>query len=170
MSYAVDLLTALFCAVAAALYVSQIKSTRIYARRIGPDGQLVPGGPIDLSAPPDEEPDVEIEVFTTLSHNPHCAPPQEEGWQRQEDQPPDWKNYVNAGFGLVLAIGAVGLALGAFLPTTPIAWLLASASAIALAVDLPRLAGQFIDREVFLLMFAPQVIVAIGAFAAYRLF
>ncbi len=68
-----------------------------------------------------------------------------------------------------MAIGAVGLVLGAFLPTTPIAWMLALASAIALAVDLPRLLGQLVDRQFFLLMFMPQAIVALGAFAAYRL-
>ena len=169
MSYALDLLIALICVLVAALYVIQIKATHVYTRFVGPNGLPIPAEEASRQDPDNPAPDVVVELFTTLSHNPYCAPPAEDGWHRREDQLPTWKNYVHAAFGLVLAVGAVGLVLGAFLPTTPIAWVLASASAIALAVDLPRLLGQLFDRQFFLLMFVPQAIVGLGAFAAYRL-
>ena len=167
MSYGIDLLIALLCALIAPLMIMQIKTTIKYSRYIGPDDQPIPAADaahLDLSDP---DCDVGIEVFATKSAS--CPVPEGEGWIREDDQPPTVSSYVNAAFGISLAIAAAALVFASFLPTVPIAWFVFAAIAMAFLCDLPRLARLFAAGQFGLLVFIPQAFMALGLFAAYRL-
>ncbi len=169
MSYAVDFLIALICSIVAVLQIMQVKATLVYNRYVGPDGRPLPADTViesDLMIP---DSDIELEVYTTKSKSPHCAPPVDDGWTRGDDRLPTIRSYVDAGFGVVLAVAVVGLVLGGVVPTTPIAWMVFAAVALIFAVDLPRLIGNLIAGQFSPLVFLPQAFMVLGVFAAYRL-
>lgn len=167
MSYAVDFLTAVICAMIATLQIMQVKTTIRYSRYVGPDNQPVPAGTvsdIDLSDP---DGDFGIEIYATKSAS--CPPPEGHGWTREDDQPPNARSYLNAAFGLILAAAATGLVFGETLPRAAIAWTLSAGVAVLFVVDLPRLIRLVAMGRSSVFALIPQAFMAAGLFAAYRL-
>ena len=167
MSYAIDFLIAVFCAIVATLQIMQIKTTIRYSRYVGPDDQPVPIGTVTDADLSDPECDLGIEIYATKSAS--CPPPEGGGWKREDDQPPNARSYLNAAFGLMLATAATGLVFGETLPRIPIAWMLSAGVAVVFIVDLPRLIKLLAMGRFSLLVLIPQAFMALGLFAAYRL-
>ena len=169
MSYAVDFLIALICSIAAVLQIMQIKTTLVFQRYVGPDGQTVPADEVNVTELLEADSDIELEVFMTKSKSPNCMPPLEDGWERGDDRVPTMRSYVDASFGVVLAAAAMGLVLSGIFPTVAIAWVLFAAVAVEFAVDLPRIFKLLVSGQFSVLMLIPQAFMAVGLFAAYRL-
>lgn len=174
MAYALDLFIGLICLLSAAPLLTQLRRAGTFKRFVDDDGNPVDvedlareamreGGGLEIKVGALNE---EMAVFPGRN----AEVPEGEGWQSVDAPKKNLMAFVQAGFGLVLILGAISLAFSMPWPSRYVARALFAAAGLILVLDFRRLVsmiGQGPFHPVALLL---EAFIAFGLLAGLRLY
>lgn len=156
MDYAVDLIIAVFCSLAAIPLLGQLRTSTRYTRFV--DGN---GNPIDVAAMIRDGMDDEGTVTVTLDFDAledmteetvaypgrDAPPPKGSGWQRDDDSGRNVRRYLFALFGVALIAATIALIFFSKTSTYYVAWALFILGTSIVLAYIPRIYRLALEGE-----------------------